>query len=259
MPNLGAPGMTPPVSFRAEDHAYFVDGKQWPGATRILSDLGYYKGRQFYTDNSRDIGGSVHAMRVAVDKYAPGAKSVEEAAAIFTRLEDWLLPYLNGWLQFKADHQFTPALSEFPTCDPELRTCGTLDAAGRMRDEDMVVLDVKCWSAMPVKPQRSAELQLAFYHRMAVRDPKIIEAMARPVDRTPKPRPIPQGEEVKRYVVCLPGPKKRAPYRLYQCDNPDDAVVVASVSRVWWDLYAGGIIKMAGDPKVLDEEQDHPF
>jgi hypothetical protein len=219
------------LTYEEVGHRYFLDGRQIPGITSVLADLGYNgAGAAFFTENSRSRGTAVHAICAAVDTYAPEAVHLEDALSVFSApIAESLHPYLAGWLLFRREHRFETGTWEQRVHSGPLMVAGTIDVTGTAGSTP-TILDIKTWNPAPVKPKRSAELQLAAYALMSAgfRD----------------------GPCVQRWIVCLSGDGR---YRLLPCTNRVDFSIVTSIAAVWWDLHKAGLIKMHGDPEVQDE------
>jgi hypothetical protein len=226
------------LTFDEATHAYFVDGKQKPSITTILSDLGFNgSGAAYYTENSRSLGTAVDAVCAAVDTHCPQAETVEQAASIFADLDPAILPYLAGWLMFKREHSFTPDGWHHSLYSEKLNLCGTLDVVGNataskglsgsMEAASMraTIVDVKTWKNPGQKPKRSAEIQLAGYAEMWANG---------------------AGRSIQRWIVCLSGNGR---YRLFKCENPGDFSVLQGASIVWHELHAMGVYKLKGEPE----------
>lgn len=216
------------LSYDPVAHIYRVNGVQKISITEMLGVMGYYGGAQFYTEGRRAYGTAVHKVAAAIDQHAPYCTEWEEAAGIFSALSPELVLDGRGWLLFKRETGFKAIQQwEQPMCSFGLQVAGTPDVVG-MAEDRLTVVDVKTWKNGGMKPQRSAELQLAAYAFM-VAEPQ----------RIPAP-------SVQRWICRLAGNGK---YRLYRCTNDADFAVIRSMACIYYDKLAAGLLKLSGEPE----------
>ena len=214
------------ISYRASDHTYWADGKQWPGITSVLSALGYYgAGKAFYTEDSRQKGTAIHEACRLADLHCPDATRMEDVLDVL-EIHEAVQPYLAGWLLFRREKGWRATAWEQPLSLKRLRIAGTPDAWGET-ECGSVLIDLKSWAAQGAKPKRSAEVQTAAY-----------DLMLEESEHNERQR--------HRWIVKLSGDSK---YRCYECGNDADYDIVSYCARVWWDQYNAGIVKMSGDPE----------
>lgn len=212
--------MSDTFNFDSTRHVYTLNGREIPGITRVLTDMGYDSaGARFYTPASRERGQQVHLLCQLVDEHCPAADSLEEVAETLDLTNGQaLLPYLEGYLLFKREFQFTPVLNERPLYSKRLQIGAIADKTGLLPDGHAVIVELKTWDPAPVNPERKAELQTAA-QALILREHGIA------VDG--------------RYVVALPGNGK---YRAYECGNPRDEVLIPALSALWWDRHYAGLL-----------------
>lgn len=217
------------LTYRDSDHSYFLDGRQIPGITRILADLGAYPGSGFYTEESQRRGQAGHLACQLADTHCPKALTLDDALDTLA-VSDALVPYLSEYLRFKRETGYRADDWEVPVWSRKLRVAGRPDTYGRMTFSDgpLAVVDVKTWENQGAKPKHSSEVQTAFY-AIGIADKLGIDP-----------------HEIERYVLKLPGDGN---YRLYYCDNVNDFYEAEWASRLWWSWHEHGIFKFAGDPE----------
>lgn len=139
------------ITFDADTHTYFYGMEQIPSVSEILRPLTdpYLQGIPEHILNwKRDLGTAVHK---ACELYDAG--NLDEST-----LDERILPYLEGYRKFLADHQPQWDAIEEIVFEPMARYCGTLDRAGTIGDKP-VIIDIKT----STKVQATAALQLWAY------------------------------------------------------------------------------------------------
>lgn len=206
-------------TYNPEAHAYFLDGQQIPGITRVLSDLGYSgRGAAFFTDRSRRRGQAVHTACQLADELCPESTDVSEVLDRVDLSEN-LIPYLEGYLLFKREIRFVPKRHEFPSFHRGLRIAGTPDKWGHIGSTTTLV-DLKSWKSQGVKPKRSAVVQVVGYKLM-------IESCFQLLSE-------------RLIILKLPGNGR---YRMYEVEKPAlTEPVVWAAAGVWWDLHSNGLL-----------------
>lgn len=218
------------LEYRDSDHTYWLDGKQIPGITRILADLGCYPGSGFYTENSRVRGQMAHLACQLADQHCRDAKTLDDALEVLDAAEE-IQGYLSGYLKFRREKRFISLGWEEPLCSVKLRVAGTPDTHGKMIyvDGPLAVVDAKSWQNQGADPKHSAEVQTALYAIL------LGEKYSISPDR------------IERYVLKLPGDGN---YRLYQCAGLYDFEEAAWAVNLWWRWRNRGIFRFAGDPET---------
>lgn len=139
-------------------HRYWMGPRELLAVTRILHDAGLVDATWF-TNESRDRGRQVHAQIEALDRgddrIAIGGRE---------RPADLAGP-LEAYRRFLSDLRPVWHAIEAPVADLRLGYAGTLDRAGTLQGESVVV-DVKTGSIPAWAP-----LQLVAYARLAVEGP----------------------------------------------------------------------------------------
>lgn len=133
------------IRFEAESHQYFVDGREVPSVSRILTD-GLGLESAFYTEEGRDRGELVH--RITALSHG-GVEGIEES----------LMGYLVAYRQFCDEYRPVWDLIEEPLGHEAF--AGTPDRVGTIRGTRSVV-DLKTGGPLPWHP-----LQLSAYEWLA--------------------------------------------------------------------------------------------
>ena len=205
--------------FDEATHTYSVGSKWAPGCTRILSDCGYVKGADFFTEESRIRGRQVHLACQWADMHAPEATTLDEVLEVID-IAPAIHPYLEGYLLFKRETGYQGDWWERPMHLPSPLVAGTPDSWGHYPDGRRVLVDLKSWRSQGVQPKRAAQIQVAGYQLMV----KHIT-----------------GEDTDlRVIVKLPGDNK---YRAYQCRDDRDIFIFQCVAHVWHDRFAYKLIE----------------
>ena len=131
------------LTFREEDHTYWLGDTKVPGVNEILQDLGV-SGSGFYPEGAAQKGRDIHALTEVFDR----------GEAIATTP---YLPYLMAWLQFKEDTGYEVIATEQKSHHPLLLYAGTVDRRLVIDGEEYLV-DIKSGQAC-----RWHELQLIAY------------------------------------------------------------------------------------------------
>ena len=217
------------LEYTPETHQYRYDGREVPGITRLLGELGYNKGARFFTEESRQRGQAVHKALFHLEELAPEATELEEAVECFTALDERIVPYIQQYLGWKRDTGFVATHLEAKVFSVKMRVAGRLDVIGTYPDGTVVLPDYKTWKQQGHAPKRGSELQTAFYKIAAE------EMLGVKID--------------KRVVLKLSG---AGPYRAYVCSNPADERIVQMCATIWWDKKINGLF----DPEEIEKEED---
>jgi len=111
------------LTFDAEQHRYFWDGKPVANVARVLAELTDYSVIPAATlEVARQKGVAVHTMLDLDEK-----KDLDEET-----LPDWLKPVLAKWRQFVKETGFVTRASESRVYHPLYKFAGTLDRYGHM-------------------------------------------------------------------------------------------------------------------------------
>lgn len=199
--------------FRDSDHTYWLDGRELPGITRVLRDVGI--GDLDQTD-----------PRIA---YAAGrGKAVHEATALDDRgelddasVDPVVRPYLDAWRRFRVESGFRPIVSliEVPLARAELGYAGTPDRCGWL-GQLPVVLEIKATSQL----HRRVGLQLGAQQMLAWTTEEFGAVVP---------------NAVRRFAVRL-CPDENPPYRLQEFKDPEDRHTFLAALRVWlWKQKEG--------------------
>jgi hypothetical protein len=125
------------LTFRTDDHSYWLGTRRLPSVTQVLSDVGVADfSAPHFSDDVKERGSIIHQM-IALDV----EEQLDDAS-----VTDELRPYLEGWRLFLSESHAAIEFWEQPICDPELGYAGRLDGivvlpqAGATR---RTVIDVK--------------------------------------------------------------------------------------------------------------------
>lgn len=151
------------LSFDEPTHTYRFGGQVVPSVTSILSPL---------TDFSRV---PPHVLQAAADfgKAVHRACELDDLGELDeTTLDDALLPYLQAWRKFSAEHDVQWEQIERPVYHATMRYAGTPDRFGKVNGRPAVV-DIKSTAQLypSVGPQLAAyanALQNPYADRIAV-------------------------------------------------------------------------------------------
>ncbi len=136
------------LSFDAESHTYRFEGQPVPGVTTILKPI---------TDFSAvppQVLAAAAAFGIAVHR----ACELDDLGELDEgQLDPALVPYLEGWRKFSADHAVQWSHIESPVYHPVFRYAGTLDRFGLVNGLNTVV-DIKSSAQLypSVGPQLAA-------------------------------------------------------------------------------------------------------
>jgi hypothetical protein len=132
-------------------HVYTVVGRRVVGVTTILR-LEKLMDDRYFSPESAQRGTAVHA---AVEQDDCG--TLDEAF-----LDPRILPYLEGWRRFRAEHRYEPLHSEIRMFSPTLDLAGTADSVGTMTGvKGLAMVDVKSGAPSP-----ATSLQTGVYASM---------------------------------------------------------------------------------------------
>jgi hypothetical protein len=133
--------------FDEETHTYRIDGRIIPGVSDILSaasighsdttDSGYEVDADVM-DYARDRGSDVHLA----------CQLLDEGDLDWESLDEEIEPYVVGYEQWKEETGFVPDMIEQILYNEADDYCGTMDRAGWIGDE-RVVVDIKTGSLKP--------------------------------------------------------------------------------------------------------------
>lgn len=187
------------ISFNEVGHVYRINGLRVPNVTQVLRDL--YDWDQVPLEvlaRKRQIGVAVHEA-IALDVY----DGLDESS-----VDPEIAGYFAAWRRFRREMAFHCVLSECRVGSAKFRYAGTLDLAGNMAGED-VLIDTK--NTYHVHP--SAALQTAAYLQAAQ-----------------EMRLLP--ENIKRFALYLRGD---GTYQLQShMEARDFAIFLSCLSRYNW-------------------------
>jgi hypothetical protein len=149
--------IAPALTFRAEDHTYWLGSRRIPGVTTILKPL--YDFSMIPPEVLRakgDLGTAVHLCCELFDE-----DNLDESSV----LDDWR-PYVDAWARFVTQAKFIVTEIEQKVFHPGLFYAGQLDRIGYL-DGEPVILDIKTTSTMSA----AVGCQLIAYEEARKADP----------------------------------------------------------------------------------------
>lgn len=162
------------LTFTSDGHLYHYDGQVVPSVTSILSPLTNYSAvPPAVLQAASDFGTAVH-MAAEMDDNGYLDESTVDAA---------LVPYLDAWRKFSADHAVQWQLIERPLYHSTLRYAGTPDRVGLV-DGVSTVLDIKTTAQLypSVGPQLAAYKDACYHDHRTDHFAELAKA-AKPVQR----------------------------------------------------------------------------
>lgn len=136
---------TAALQFVEAEHRYFLDDQELPSVTTVLKAAGLVDDR-FYTEEARTRGSYVHLA----------CQLLDEGDLDRATLDPIVAPYVAAYEQFLAVARPQWTHIEHRVCDAVYGYAGTLDRAGTLNGELMLV-DIKSGSVPPfVGPQTAA-------------------------------------------------------------------------------------------------------
>lgn len=123
------------LTFEEETHTYKTNGIKVPSVTQILKEAGLidlsFVDKEILEYKS-DLGTKVHTTTELYDQNNLDVDS----------LHPILKGYLDGWIKFRKDYDFTPTLMEIALIHPLYKYAGKIDRIGTIR-KDTVQVDLK--------------------------------------------------------------------------------------------------------------------
>lgn len=122
------------LEFIEQGHIYKLDGVVIPSVTQILDAAGLGGFKDNYTQESADRGTNIH-------------KTIElfcQAKLDRSILTPSAAPYINSWVKFCKDYNFTSQHQEIRDASPTLKVGFTIDHFGFMSvPENTAIVDIK--------------------------------------------------------------------------------------------------------------------
>lgn len=113
----------PRLTFRPEDHTYWLCERELISLTRLLEQEGAIDTR-FYTEEGKLRGSMVHVA----------TKLDEEGEFDAGKIPQQWLGYVDAWRQFKDETGFVVQHAEYRTCNESLGVACTIDRLGGFPD-----------------------------------------------------------------------------------------------------------------------------
>jgi hypothetical protein len=191
--------------------------------------MGYVRGAEYFTEESRVRGRQIHRACHLVDLHAPEAETLEEVLDVMD-LGTTIQPYVAGWLWFKRSTGFVPVGHETPLYLADMNVAGTPDVWGYFRSNARrTVVDLKSWKSQGPKPKRASELQVNGGYKPMLRQAGF--------------------DAQDAVVVKLPGDGS---FRQYPCTNPLDEAIFRSCCFVWHDRANNKLIDGLEGPSEVE-------
>lgn len=135
------------LSFDPVAHTYYIDGVVCAGLTKTLQDAGIYNYqfiRQDILQRAAKFGSAAHKATELWDKGNLDMKTVDDA----------LVPYLEGWIQFRQDFGFEPVRIETPVYSLRYRYACTPDrfgiiTKGKLAGDSLACVEIKTGLILP--------------------------------------------------------------------------------------------------------------
>lgn len=139
------------LNFDPIEHAYTLDEMALPSVTQCLQPLINLSGiPKDVLETARARGESVHKATELFDMGLLATSSISEL----------LRPYIEAWMKFREEKQFTPELIEHRVWHNKYRYAGTVDRIGRLSSGVKILIDIKSTHEPPsyAGPQTAAYL-----------------------------------------------------------------------------------------------------
>ena len=156
------------LTFREDDHSYFLDGVRIPSVTQVLKGAGLidYSGLLNMPDGYKRLqaaqrfGTAVHKACELYDLDNLDEQSLDPA----------LRPYLDGWIKFLDESDFVIENIEMMVCSVKYRFAGKLDRSGLLYDK-RTILDIKSsFEIMPANHIQNGGYTIAYNEGKQVKD-----------------------------------------------------------------------------------------
>jgi hypothetical protein len=135
-----------PLIFEEKGHKYFLDGREFPSVTTVLSDMGLID-TSWFTPEACQRGTYVHEI-IEWD---------QSGELDYDTVDNALIGYLDAWKQFVADTGYASLCSEYRMVSEMYRFAGTADQVGSLNN-CRCIIDVKSGAVSPC-----TSLQLSGY------------------------------------------------------------------------------------------------
>ena len=150
------------LTFTAENHIYRVGGVIVPSVTQIIKDAGLVN-FDFISDEllaaKADLGNKVHST---IELNDHGTLDVET-------LHILLKKYLDSWIKFKHDFNYTTIDIELQLYHPLFRYAGRIDQVGET-EKGLTLLDIKSGKVQKTHPIQTAGYAELFNYKKPKRE-----------------------------------------------------------------------------------------
>lgn len=142
------------LTFDETKHQYKFDGVVIPSVTQVIKDAGLVNLdwiSKELLEAKADLGTKVHTT---TELYDAGVLNMDE-------LHPTLKSYLDSWIKFRQDYDFTPIEIELEGFHPIYRYAGRIDRIGSMKKCPLVLADIKSGTV-----QKTHAIQTAGYEEL---------------------------------------------------------------------------------------------
>lgn len=137
------------LTFDAENHKYYWNGKEVPGVSHILKTTGITRDYERVDNFYRERGIHVHK---AIELYTKGTLDEDSLDT------ENVLPYFNAYLAFLKKYTYTPKHSELMLYSEEYNFAGTIDQYSAL-DSHLGIGDFK----VTENSDKAADIQMCGY------------------------------------------------------------------------------------------------
>lgn len=169
------------LTFNAEGHKYWWDGKEVPSVSQILKTIGITRDYERVDEYYRQRGIYVHQAVQFHTKHTLDVTTVDP---------DNVLPYLKAFQKYESEKGYTVSKTEVPLYSQRYGFAGTIDQIGRFENPRYLgegIADLKATE----KSDKAAHLQLLLYESLFYENynkwPSFRMVLELHEDGTPKP------------------------------------------------------------------------
>lgn len=140
------------IEYNDATHTYTVHGLVVPSVTRILREMGMYKGIDFMSEEAKNRGTAVH-------------EACELADSGFEVTNTELNCYINAYMAFKNTAKFKTMLSEYKVYHEIYGYAGRADKVGRFDgNPEAAIIDIKTGLPQPTDALQVFAYATAYTH-----------------------------------------------------------------------------------------------
>lgn len=142
------------LTFDAENHKYFWNGKEVPGVTEILKKIGITRDYEKVDNFYRERGQHVHK---AIEFYTSGTLDEDSLDPVN------VLPYFKAFQKFQVSDNYRVKKTEVPLYSQKYGFAGTIDQTGALYNGTSVAEDGITDIKVTESSDKAADLQLCMY------------------------------------------------------------------------------------------------